>query len=251
MVRRFYCRFSPLHYWMLIQSLTYSLTHSLRSLWQRCERAFVRETRMESNVTHAWLLVVCLNAIHNISTTGAGYNVAFTRNFSLLPSALSHFFYISMFPSRLYFIQLLHSNRCDHFSLPRIYIFCCCSLFPNTIVRTLRFHSLFAVRCVSIERWFFRFLLVGINGINEFLYQEPMWADQQLIEKPLREHRFTRSLCKWVLKSECCTFETRVSISSTDLTIWIVAHWKFIESHLLDTAIRWILCDLMFRFFNN
>lgn len=47
-----------------------------------------------------------------------------------------------------------------------------------------------------------------------------------MIEKPLKEHRFTRSLCKRVLKSERCAFQTHVPtvFISADLTIWTCIH---------------------------
>lgn len=77
--------------------------------------------------------------------------------------------------------------------------------------------------------------------------------ERWIIEKPLKEHRFTRSLCVRVLKSECCAaFQRHTSQYSHihthisgDLTIWDFLHiLKFIGLIYSDTVCAfWFYVD--------
>lgn len=74
-------------------------------------------------------------------------------------------------------------------------------------------------------------------------WRRRVWEREKERKKGTHEHRFTRSLCKWVLKSECCTFRTRVPISPPD-RYNVIVHMAIYWVHLIDILRGFDACFL-------
>lgn len=96
-----------------------------------------------------------------------------------------------------YFISAYFVN-CSQISLI-VSIFCSCSPMTMHWIRSMH---------VAGILWNKRAVTTNKHRERATRYTKHRW----MIEKPLKEHRFTRSLCKRVLKSECCAFQTHVPI---------------------------------------